>query len=185
MSAAYRWLGAVWLAAMLAACGSSRPPAPDFSLTDDAGNAWTLSAQRGHPVLLTFGFTHCADTCPATLAKLARLAHTKLGQRGKNLTIAMVTVDPRRDSPAVLHAFVSRFGRPIAGLTGSPQQIRSVENAYHVWAQPLPPKRKTGDYDVVHSAAIYLIDSGGRIAGLLEDDDSEASMAHAVGRLLE
>lgn len=185
MRAPYRRFGAIALAAMLVACGSSRPSAPDFSLTDDAGSAWTLSAQRGHPVLLTFGFTHCADTCPATLAKLARLTQSKLGPRGKDVTIAMVTVDPRRDSPAVLHAFVSRFGRPIAGLTGSPQQIRSVEKDYHVWAQPLPPKRKAGDYDVVHSAAIYVIDSNGRIAGLVEDGDSEASIAHAVGRLIE
>lgn len=184
MRAAYRLFGAVALAAILGSCGSQSAMAPDFTLIGDGGRPWTLSAQRGHPVLLTFGFTHCADTCPATLAKLAHLTQTKLGQRGKDVVVAMVTVDPRRDSPPVLHAFVSRFGRPIAGLTGSAQAVRHVEKTYHIWAQPLPAKSGSGGYDVVHSAAIYLIDSGGRIAGVMEDDDSEASLTRAIGRLL-
>lgn len=179
MASASRLLGAVALLAALAACAARGPAAPDFTLTSDTGRAWALRAQRGHPLLLTFGFTHCADTCPATLAKLAHLAQANPAVKASGVQIAMVTVDPRRDSPAVLHAFVSRFGASIVGLTGSPASVASVERAYHVWAQPLPAKRGHG-YDVAHSAAIYVIDAGGHIRGLYPDDESEASLARAL-----
>lgn len=172
-------VGTLALAAVLASCGPRGPAAPDFTLTSDAGQRWTMSAQRGHAVLLTFGFTHCADTCPATLAKLAHLVR-KSGAQAAGVRIAMVTVDPRRDTVAALHAFVSRFGNGAVGLTGPTASIQSVERAYHVWVQPLPPKRGRSGYDVAHSAAIYLIDAGGRIRGLYPDDEPEASLARAV-----
>jgi protein SCO1/2 len=169
--------------ALLAACAArGATVAPDFTLTSSStGQPWALSAQRGKTVLLTFGFTHCADTCPATLAKLAHLTRA-LGPPGREVEIAMVTVDPRRDTPPVLHAFVSRFDGPIVGLTGAPPAVAQVEAAYHVWAQPVPGKggRRRGSYDVAHTAAIYLIDAAGRIRGLHEDDDSEAALTQAV-----
>jgi protein SCO1/2 len=167
-------------AAMLGGCGASGKAAPDFTLTSDAGQPWTLSAQHGKPVLLTFGFSHCADTCPETLAKLAHLTQHSLGGAGSAVEIVMVTVDPRRDSPAALHAFVSRFDRPIVGLTGSRKQIDAVESAYGVWAQPVPGKHGGQDYDVAHTATIFLIDAGGHIRGLHQDDDSEAAIARSV-----
>jgi protein SCO1 len=174
-------IGPVLLAGCAARGGITS--APDFTLTSSStGQPWALSAQRGKTVLLTFGFTHCADTCPATLAKLARLTRA-LGPRGRDVEIAMVTVDPRRDTPPVLHAFVSRFDGPIVGLTGNPTAVAKVEAAYHVWAQPVPGKngrRQRGSYDVAHTAAIYLIDAAGRIRGLHEDDDSEAALTQAV-----
>lgn len=168
------------LLAAFAACAAGGPVAPDFTLTSDGGRPWTLSEQRGRPLLLTFGFTHCADTCPATLAKLAHLVRGNAAANSSGAQIVMVTVDPRRDSTAALHAFVSRFGSGIVGLTGSPASVRSVERAYHVWAQPLPPKRGRRGYDVVHSAAIYVIDARGRIRGLFPDDEPEASLARAL-----
>ena len=180
MRSAIGLLAALALPAALAACAARGPAAPDFTLTSDTGRAWTLRAQRGHPLLLTFGFTHSADTCPATLAKLGHLVQTDPAARAAGVRIAMVTVDPKRDSPAALHAFVARFGSGIVGLTGSTASIRSVERAYHVWAQPLPSKRGRPGYDVAHSAAIYVIDAGGHIRGLYPDDESESSLAHAV-----
>ena len=182
MSCLLRPLCAAALATLVAGCAAGRP-APDFTLTSDAGRPWSLSAQRGKPVLLTFGFTHCADTCPAALAKLAHIS-TTLGRRGAQVEVAMVTVDPRRDTPAALHAFVGRFGRSIVGLTGSQGDVGNVEAAYHVWAQRVPGKAGRGSYDVVHTAAIYLIDSAGRIRGLREDDEPEADIARAVRDLL-
>ena len=167
----------------LAGCAPRGTPAPDFTLVADSGAPWTLSAQGGKAVLLTFGFSHCPDTCPATLAKLAHLTKTRLGARASAVEIVMVTVDPKRDTPAVLHEFVGRFGGPIVGLTGTPARLRDVERAYHVWAQPLPPKR-AGGYDVVHGAEIYLIDGDGRLRGVREDDDSASAIADAVRAIL-
>lgn len=180
-----RLLGAATLTAAVACgCAATGKDAPDFTLTSDAGQAWALSGQRGKPVLLTFGFSHCADTCPETLAKLAHLTQHALGARGDDVEIVMVTVDPQRDTPGVLHAFMARFGRPIVGLTGSPQAIDAVEAAYHVWAAPVPGKRGHHDYDVAHTAAIFLIDAGGHIRGLHQDDDSEAAIARSVRDML-
>ena len=68
-----------------------------------------LSSQRGKAVVMAFGYTHCADTCPLTLAKLVK-AKAALGTRAGNVEIAFVTVDPRRDTPAALHGFLQKFG---------------------------------------------------------------------------
>ena len=181
MSCFRRAATAAAVAALLSAC-SARASAPPFALTDDRGNAWSLRAQRGHPVVLTFGFTHCADTCPATLAKLASIAASTKA-RGIEPEIAFVTVDPRRDGVVALHAFVSRFaknGADIVGLTGTPAQIDAVETTYHVWAQRVPGRRGSTDYDVAHSAVIYFIDGNGRIAALADDGDPDAVLTRAV-----
>jgi protein SCO1 len=175
----------VFLIALLVAagfgCASRGGTAPDFTLTADGGQPWTLSAQRGRPVLLIFGFTHCADTCPATLAKLARLTRSSPGAPSSNVEIAMVTVDPQRDTPPVLHAFVARFDGPIVGLTGTPSHVAEVERAYHVWAQRIPGKhRLASDYDVAHTAVIYAIDGRGNIRAIRNDDDSDATLTGTV-----
>jgi protein SCO1 len=177
-------LGWILCALFVAACsGAGR--APDFTLRDDSGHLWTLSQQQGKAVLLTFGFTHCADTCPATLAKLTRLVRTFPGGARK-VEIAFVTVDPERDTVAAMHRFVARFVRPggmLVGLTGTPDQIERVKAAYQVWSQPLGRRHRV-DYDVAHTAVIFLIDSRGRIRAVRNDDDSAHSLARAVAALV-
>jgi protein SCO1/2 len=168
--------------ACLAGCAHGKS-APDFTLTDATGHAWTLSAQRGKPVVLTFGFTHCADTCPETLAKIANLTNA-LGPPASSVVVAMVSVDPSRDNPRALRAFTSKFTRPIVGLTGTQAQIDAVETAYHVWAQRVPGKHAAGAYDVAHSTAIYFIDARGNVRRIGEDDDSEAALTRDVRELL-
>lgn len=161
------------------ACGTART-APDFTLTDDRGQAWALRDQGGKAVALTFGFTHCLDTCPATLAKLTRLSRA-LGSRGANVEIAFVTIDPQRDTPRKLHTYLPRFESPrLVGLTGSASQIDAVETAYHVWAQRIPGKRGAGEYDMAHSAVIYFIDGRGRVRSVHDDNDSDAELARAL-----
>ncbi len=165
------------------ACAGGRS-APDFALQSDRSAPWQLSAQRGKAVLLTFGFTHCADTCPAILARLAH-ATASLGARAGNVEIAFVTVDPSRDTPPVLHRFVNRFAQPgvdIVGLTGTPSQIAAAKSAYHVWsAKVRAPK---GGYDVAHSAPIFVIDPNGRLHDVLDDEDNEGTVVAALRRAL-
>ena len=169
------------IVALLAGCSAAQR-APDFTLIDDSGHAWTLSAQHGHPVLLTFGFTHCSDTCPETLAKLAHLTRG-LGLFGAKVEVVMVSVDPQRDTRRVLHRFVQRFDGPIVGLTGSPARVARVESDYHVWAQRIPGRRGKS-YDVAHSAVIYVIAANGQIRAVANDDDSEATLAATMRPLL-
>jgi protein SCO1/2 len=190
MARALASLALLALALAATACNGGRP-APDFSLRDDRGASWQLSQQRGKAVLLSFGFTHCPDTCPATLAKLVHLT-TKLGTRARDVEIVLVTVDPARDSPAVMHRFLRRFVAPgageLVGLTGTPSEISSVEAAYHVWSQRMPgpsiARRTPRDYEVAHSAVIFLIDSGGGMRGARDEDDSEQSLLGSVRALL-
>lgn len=170
---------ALLLIALLAACGSS-PHAPDFTLTSDRGAPWTLSAQRGQIVALFFGYTHCTDTCPATLAKLTK-AMAASHAPGE---IAFVTIDPARDTPAVMHAYLRRFsGAPIVGLTGTPAQIDAVEHEYHMFAQREPAGRDRSGYEETHSAFTFLIDRSGRERFVREDDDTLAAFTSDLRRL--
>lgn len=170
-----------WLvsAAAVTACAAAAT-APDFTLHDDRGRQWTLSQQQGKVVLLTFGFTHCADTCPATLAKLTRMTGS-LRRGARDVEIAFVTIDPGRDAAPVLRRYVARFAHSgdgkIVGLTGTPQEVERVKTAYHIWSQPTP-------HDIAHTAAIFLIDPRGRIGAVRNDDDPQESLAHAVAQML-
>jgi protein SCO1/2 len=161
---------------LFAAC-SSRPAAADFTLVSDSGAAWRLSGRHA-AVLLSFGFTHCPDTCPALLARLSRLAASARA-RGQTVDVAMITVDPQRDRPPQLHAFVSHFPGT-TGLTGTQAQIDAVETAYGVWAQRLP--KNNGNYDYAHATAVYFIDPNGRIAAIRDDTDTDASLLSALNR---
>jgi protein SCO1 len=180
-----RTLALVLLAsALLTGCAHSGISAPDFALTSDHGTPWTLSAQRGKTVALFFGFTHCTDTCPDTLAKLAASLRVA-GANAHDAEIAFVTIDPERDRPAVMHAYIRRFaGAPIVGLTGTPAQIAAVEGAYHVWSKKVPGKHGMIDYDEVHSAFTFLIDRDGNERMIHNDDDSQRDFVADLATLL-
>lgn len=170
-----RPLRAFWLLSLaLLLTGCSRyPAAPDFTLTDQSGAPWSLSQQHGKAVALFFGFTHCEDTCPTTLAKLGKAAAGR-----PDAEIAFVTVDPQRDTPAVMRAYVKRFaGAPIVALTGTPQQIAAVERAYHVWSQKIPGRRGANDYDEAHIATVFFIDSHGGQRAIADQTDSVERLA--------
>jgi protein SCO1 len=92
-------------------------PAAPFELVDHDGTPVTLESYRGAPVLLFFGFTHCPDVCPLTLARLTT-AVEQAGRSARAARILLVTVDPERDTPAVLREYAARFGPQVVGLTG-------------------------------------------------------------------
>ncbi len=165
--------------AMIASCGNAGG-APNFTLLDDHGRPWSLAQQRGKVVLLTFGFTRCADTCPATIAKLARITRTLPGGT-QHAEVAFVTIDPARDSVPVMHRFIARFAEPgngeLVGLTGTPAEIARVKTLYQIWSQPTP-------HDIAHTAVIFLIGPDGRTRSLRNDDDSQESLSRAVAAIL-
>jgi protein SCO1 len=173
-----RRLLAISLALAFAGCSPGHPVA-DFTLQNDGASPWSLSAQRGKAVVLTFGYTHCMDTCPLTLAKIAQAIRT-LGPRANDVDVVFVTVDPQRDTPAVLRAYLQRFGGSFVGLTGSPEQIAAIEQSYHVWAQRIPGKRGNDNYDDAHSSAIFFIDTHGNLSSLHDQGDSVQELARAA-----
>jgi protein SCO1/2 len=129
----------------------------DFQLTDDAGKPFAFSELQGHPTLVFFGFTHCPDVCPATLLKLAQVQKT---HALPGLRVALVTVDPQRDTPDLLSNYVHAFDATFIGLTGDPAVIKNMAAEFGVAVArvDLPG----GDYTMDHSAVVFLLDDRAR-----------------------
>ncbi len=153
-----------------------------FNLTDDAGKSVDAADFRGKLVLLYFGYTHCPDVCPLTLTHLHVLMQ-RLGPLADRTRVLFVSVDPARDTPAVLHAYVNAFDPHITGLTGTPTQIEALAKRYRV-AYNRGPVLPGGGYEVAHSAGIYLFDGRGRARLLATDADPISSIEHDVRALL-
>ena len=141
------------------------PPrqAPDFSLQGTDGHELRMSRYRGKVILLAFGYSHCTAVCPVTLATLAA-ARRELGPLAADVQVVYVTVDPERDVPARLQAFLHAFDASFVGGTGTAAQLAGVRKDYGISAQ----KITTPDgYAYSHSSFTYLIDRGGRIRALM------------------
>lgn len=169
-------IAAIPIEALWQAFGPKPNLAPDFTLTDQTGRPFTLSALRGVPVVLFFGYTHCPDTCPATLAKLAQAVRSPAAPR--DVRVALVTVDPARDSPHVLARYLRLFDPRFAGLTGTFKMLDPVYSAYHVWREDVPVEHGPTDYSVAHGAALYFIGRNGAIRGYGSWEDDTALMIH-------
>ncbi|WP_028226906.1 SCO family protein [Paraburkholderia ferrariae] len=190
--------GAIAMAAGVAALAACSHPADpwqlanvtghlpdlDFSLTDDSGRPVTAANFSGQTALVYFGYTHCPDVCPETLARLMQVI-AKLGPDARNLRILFISVDPDRDTPAVLHTYVGAFDpQHILGLTGSDSQIESLAKRYRV-AYQMEKRNPDGSYDVTHSSAIYVFDAQGHARLLATDNDAPDVIAHDVRRVID
>lgn len=139
-----------------------RDPAPNFSLVDQTGAPVSLEAQRGHPVVLTFLYTHCPDECPLTAEKL-RAAAQSLGGRAVDVRWLVVSIDPVGDTPTDATKFVAAHhltGR-VHYLLGAQSQLQPVWDAYHIVVQP-GQDGQAQVRTVVHSLGLYVIDGQGR-----------------------
>jgi len=154
----------------------SRNQAYDFALTDQNGQIFRLSQERGHAVALFFGYTHCPDVCPATLARLAA-ARASLGKDRNDIRVVFVTVDPRRDTPQRMKTYLATFDPSFVGVTGTERQLAPVYRAYHVWYQELPKTTAGLEALEAHTATITLIDRTGHLQGFADWSDSIAVLA--------
>lgn len=154
-----------------------------FVLTGTGGQTVSDRSLRGRYLLIYFGYTSCRDVCPATLAAASQ-AIGLLGQRGSAVQPVFITVDPQRDTPAVLHAFLSEFPRRILGLTGTPGQIQAVEQEYRVSSVIQNPQPGSARYDVDHSSVFYLVGPDGQYLAPIRADESAAAMARDIARHL-
>ena len=181
-------------AALLAACSHAPLPwqlndvgghLPDlqFDLTSDAGKPATAADFRSKYVLLYFGYTHCPDVCPLTLVHL-HLVMQKLGADADKTRILFVSVDPARDTPAVLHQYVTAFDPHVTGLTGTPAQIAAMAKRYRV-AFNAGQRQADGGYEVSHSSGIYIFDRDGRARLIGTSADSADAIAHDLKLLME
>lgn len=132
-----------------------------LELSDADGKRRTLAEFKGKVVVLFFGFTQCPDVCPTTMAELATVKR-QLGAEGAKVVPIFLTVDPERDTPAVLKAYVANFGADFVALRGSPEETKAVAKAFKVFYAKVPGKTETS-YSVDHTARSYVYDTRGRL----------------------
>jgi protein SCO1/2 len=130
-----------------------------FRLTDQNGRTVSDQDLKGHPFLVFFGFTHCPDVCPTTLFEVSEILRS-LGPDANGTRALFITVDPERDTPAVMKDYLSNFDPHLSGLTGDPAAVAAVAKAYRVYSKKVP---LDGDgYTMDHTAIVYLMDKNGR-----------------------
>ncbi len=154
-----------------------------FTLVDGDSRTVTDRDFRGRWMLVYFGYTFCPDVCPTTLNQVAA-ALDALGPKGERLTPVFITVDPGRDTPAVVKQYAAAFSPRLVGLTGSAEQIAAVTKEYRVYYAIHRTGNQPGDYSVDHSSLLYLINPEGRFVGPIRADLSGADMATALSRYL-
>ena len=130
-----------------------------FSLEDQNGKPVSDADMKGRPFLVFFGFTHCPDICPTTLFEMSQLMRA-LGPDADRTGALFITVDPERDTPAVMKDYLSNFDPHLRGLTGDQASINAAAKAYRVYAKKVP--LENGDYTMDHTAVVYLMDKDGR-----------------------
>ena len=130
-----------------------------FRLEDQNGRPVTDQDMKGRPFLVFFGYTHCPDICPTSLFDISQVLQ-KLGGDADRTGALFITVDPERDTPAVLKDYLSNFDPHLRGLTGDPNAVNAAIKAYRVYAKKVPLEH--GDYTMDHTAVVYLMDKEGR-----------------------
>ena len=130
-----------------------------FKLVDQNGTTVTDQDFKGRPFLVFFGFTHCPDICPTTLFEVSEVLRA-LGPDADRTRALFITVDPERDTPAVIKDYLSSFDPHLSGLTGDPATVAAVAKAYRVYSKKVPLDQ--GGYTMDHTAIVYLMDKDGR-----------------------
>ncbi|MDF0604141.1 SCO family protein [Neisseriaceae bacterium TC5R-5] len=153
----------------------------DFRLIGQDGKHHNLSEFRGKVVALFFGYTHCPDVCPTTLLEYATVLK-KLGDQADKVQVLFVSVDPERDTPQVLAAYIPHFNPAFIGLTGSVVELEKVKTQYKVVAQKV--KAPTGSYSVDHSAGSYLLDQEGKLRVFEQYGADSDSLTYDIEQLL-
>jgi len=149
-----------------------------FNLIDGKGQPFASSKLAGRPYAIFFGFTHCPDVCPTTLAKLVKLRRQLGGDDA--FQIVFVTVDPDRDGPKEVGNYAGLFGAKIIGLTGSAAQIAQLKKDYGIFSE----KVGTGDdYTVDHTATVLLFDNDQKFQSTIAPDESDEVALEKLKRL--
>jgi protein SCO1/2 len=155
----------------------------DFHLQDHTGKPRSIADFKGKVVMLFFGYTHCPDQCPTTMAEMAGV-RSKLGEDGRRVQGLFVTVDPRRDTPQVLAQYVSAFDPSFLGLYGDENTTAAVASEFKFYYR-VQKTDAQGNYSVDHGSVIYVFDPTGHLRLLISPGTSVDAMAADVRLLLK
>lgn len=134
-----------------------------FNLIDQSGKNVTDKDFRGRYLLVFFGYTFCPDVCPSGLQVISA-ALDQLGTEADKITPVFISIDPARDTPEKMGAYVKSFHPRMIGLTGSPADVAAAIKAYRVYAKKVPDDRNPADYTMDHSSVVYLMGPTGELA---------------------
>ena len=161
---------------------SGGPYGAPFTLVDQKGETITEHAFRGHPSAVFFGFTHCPEVCPTTLFELDGWLK-QLGDEAANVDAYFVSIDPQRDTPDVMDAYVSNVSDRIVGITGDPEKVAAMAKSFGIFVRKV--ELEGDDYTMDHTASIILLDSGGGFAGTIaygeNPDNAKAKLKRLAG----
>ncbi len=191
---ALKGVGLVTVGGIVAACSKNAPEfssidvtgaeyARDFALTDHNGKGRSLKDFAGKIVVMFFGFVHCEDVCPTTLADLARVKQL-LGRDGERLQVLFVTVDPERDNAAVLKDYVVHFDSGFLGLYTDPINLAVVAKEYRVYYKKVSG-HDDASYGVDHTAGTYVYDTRGKFRLYAAYPVDAKKLAADIGLLLK
>ncbi len=153
-----------------------------FTLTDPTGKQVTDKDFRGRYMLVFFGFTACPDICPAGL-QLMSAALGKIGAKADNITPIFISVDPARDTPEKIAAYVKNFNDRLVGLTGTPEEVAAVAKAYRVFYEKTPNEAAPADYGMNHTSIIYLMGPDGEYVTHFTPTTSVEAMIEKLNKL--
>jgi protein SCO1/2 len=165
--------------------GTARGPTVGgpFTLVSGDGHTVTDRDFRGKYLLVYFGYAYCPDVCPTTLNAVAG-ALDKLGNTADRLQPLFITVDPRRDTPAVIKQYAAAFSPRLQGLTGTPAEIATVAKEYRVYYAEHRTGPGPNDYSMDHSSILYLMGPDGRFIAPIRADGTSAEIAAEIGKLM-
>ncbi len=178
-------------AASLAACGQSAlggapidPPieVASFTFTLPDGSAFSTAPIAGRPTMVFFGYTHCPDVCPLTLADWTR-ARTQLGDNADRVRWLFVSVDPERDTPAVAQQYAHQFDSTFVGLSGDSATVAGMQRAFLVDSYT-SPGATAADYLVTHASQSFLVDDEGQLRTMYSFNSGVQEMVADLQRLL-
>ncbi|MCW5695925.1 MAG: SCO family protein [Bauldia sp.] len=153
-----------------------------FALVDDTGAPITEAAFTGQPSMIFFGFTHCPDVCPTSLAE-AGVWLDALGEEGDAISVFFVTVDPERDTVAAMSAYLSVFDPRITGITGPVDDVHAMLDSYRVVYEKLDTD-ENGNYNMQHTASFYLLDAEGNFDGIIGYDEGQDAALQKIRALI-
>jgi len=193
MTMRYLWI--VLLMCVLAACNSSAEQgkfsatdisgadfAQKLNLTDHTGKPRTLADFKGKVIAVFFGYTHCPDVCPTTMADLKQTMKL-LGSHADELQVLFVTLDPERDTKEVLAQFVPAFDKRFIGLYGTRDEIDAATKDFKIFASKVENSGRSG-YTIDHSAGVYLFDKSGKIRLYVDYGEKPQAIAADIKKLL-
>ena len=157
--------------------------AKNFELTDHNGKARTLADFKGKAVVIFFGYTQCPDVCPTTMVEMANVMK-QMGALSEKVQVLFVTVDPERDTQALLAAYVPNFDTRFLGLFGSPAATAKVAKDFKVFYQKAPGKTAES-YTMDHTAGSYVFDPEGRIRLFVRHGQGAEPIVHDLKILLK